>query len=105
MPPRFRILCLVALLPALAYALGRLYAPVLVEYVVEETLLQKAPTGMDPALVRSRLASTLAASPDRNSRLKLLFEIARSLEKYPRLTPEDMDRLVPASNQGATAPD
>ncbi len=105
MPPRVRILCLLALLPAAAYALGRFYAPVLVKYVVEETLVQKAPPGVNSALARSRLAAALAACPGRNTRLSLLLEISRSLEKYQRLTHEEMDRLVPRGNLGASVPD
>ncbi len=104
-PPRVRIVCVLAILPLLGHALGRFYAPALVRYVVEETLVQKAPPGMNTRLVRSRLAAALAACPDRHERLGLLLDISQSLEKYQRLSREDMNRLVPGGNVAISVPD
>lgn len=91
---RIRILCIILVLGVVSYALARSFAPAIIEYVVEETLVQKAPHGVDPAVVRTRLAAALAGRADGNARLESLLEVARSLEKYQRLTPQEFDRLT-----------
>ena len=56
-------------LALMLYGTARLYSPALVLYVVEQTLIQKAPSGSDPALLHSRLHEFLAEAPDRNARM------------------------------------
>ena len=98
---RIRILCLILVLGLISYVLARSCAPAIIEYVVEETLVQKAPHDVDPAVVRARLAAALAARADRDTKLEFLLDVARSLEKYQKLTPQEIDRLLPAKPPAA----
>lgn len=73
---------------------AKLSAGWMVAYVVEETLIQKAPAGMDPHVLRSRLESRLDVCPDRATRLQRLMEIAQTLERVQTLTPEQLESVL-----------
>ncbi len=72
---------------------ARYYSPVIVAYVVEQSLIQKAPEGMSANAVKDRFESFMAAVGPEAKLLKL-FEISNYLEKVQKLTPVDMERLL-----------
>jgi hypothetical protein len=76
------------------YGTARYYSPLLVQYVVEQALMQKAPPGTDPDLLKKRLHAFLSEAPDRGARMKRLFRISEYLEKTQTLTPEELDELL-----------
>ncbi len=94
LPRRVLILGLIGILAACAYLAAKLHAPSIVAYVVEETLIQKAPPGMDPNTLRFRLENRLAECPDKTARLNRLLEIAQTLEKTQRLTPDQLESAL-----------
>jgi hypothetical protein len=86
-----------ALLLALAsvlYGAARHYSPLIVEYVVEQTLMQKAPSGTDPALLNSRFRALLSAAPSNQVRMERLLRISEYLEKVQSLTPGELEDLM-----------
>src|SRR5262245_27867218 len=92
-----RTACVAALLVlgAAAYAAGRRFSPDLVEYVVEEMLVQKALPATDPAQVRRRLRESTGATSDPELRLQQLLALSQRLEKVQTLTPAELERLLP----------
>ena len=90
---RMAYLGLITLLFLGVYGIGRHSSPAIVAYVVEQALLQKAPDGIDPRLVRERFESWLAsASP--GSKLLKLIALSSYLEKVQKLAPAEMDGLL-----------
>ena len=86
-----------ALLLALAsvlYGAAKHYAPLIVEYVVEQTLIQKAPSGIDPVLLNSRFRALLSADPSNQVRMERLLRISEYLEKVQSLTPGELEDLM-----------
>ncbi len=81
---------------------ARYYAPVIVAYVVEQSLVQKAPSGMRASEVKERFKAAMATVGPEGKLLKL-FEISNYLEKLQKLTPEDMDRLLTAPKAAGRA--
>ena len=81
-------------LSSFLFGAANYYSPSLVLYVVEQTLVQKAPAGTDPALTRERLHTLLAAAPDQNAKMTRLLRISEQLEKVQHLTPGELDRLL-----------
>src|SRR5262245_42726912 len=77
-----------------AYAITRVYATALVTYVVEESLIQKAPEGADPGQIRARFQGIIHSLPDRSSRLQRLMEMSQVLEKVQRLDQDGVERLL-----------
>ena len=84
-------LCALALI---LYGAAKYYSPSLVLYVVEQTLIQKAPTGSQPVLIHERLHTLLATAPDQNARMTKLLRISERLEKVQNLTPEELDGIL-----------
>ena len=76
------------------YGAAKMYSPALVLHIVEQALIQKAPSGTDPALVRARLHSLLAGDPDPGARMERLFRISAYLEKVQTLTSQELDGLL-----------
>ena len=76
------------------YGAGRHYAPSLIRYIVEQSLIQKAPSGADPVCLQNRLRAVLSKTPDRNAQTQRLLQISEYLEKVQFLTPEDLDSLM-----------
>jgi hypothetical protein len=92
---RLAIVAAMLVFAFILYGAAKYYSPLLVDYVVEQSLLQKAPAGIDPAQLRERLHLYLSTAPDKNRRMELLFFISGYLEKVQHLTPEEVKELLP----------
>ncbi len=79
---------------SVSYGAAKYYSPSLVAYVVEQTLIQKAPSGTDPVLLKSRLSAFLSAAPDKRLKMERLLGISAYLEKVQSLTPAELDDLL-----------
>ena len=77
-----------------SYGTAKYYSPALVRYVVEQSLMQKAPSGTDPIWLRKRFYELLSAAPDQKAQMEKLLGISAYLEKIQRLTPEELNELV-----------
>lgn len=97
------VLGLIVLLFALLYGIAKFNSPFLVEYTVEQALIQKAPPGTDPVKIHERLQELLAQAPDRRTRIDLLFRISRYLEKVQTLSRQDLSDLLEVEGLGAFA--
>lgn len=80
-----------------AYGTARFYSHTLVIYVVEQALIQKAPAGTDPALIRMRFHALLATVPDNNAKLAKVLAMSQYLEKVQTLTSEELEQLLPVA--------
>ncbi len=80
---------------SVSYGAARYYSPFLVAYVVEQTLIQKAPSGTDPVLLKSRLHILLSAAPNKQLKMERLLGISAYLEKVQSLTSAELDNLLP----------
>ena len=76
------------------YSTAKLNSQLLIQYVVEQTLIQKAPSGTQPDDIRRRFSKLLASVPDKRERTDLLFQISRDLEKVQVLTPEAFNDIL-----------
>jgi len=76
------------------YGAARYYSPSIVEYVVEQTLIQKAPPGADPVVLNSRLRTLLSAAPSNQAKMERLLRISEYLEKVQSLTPGELEDLM-----------
>jgi hypothetical protein len=97
------VIGLIVLFLAMLYGIAKFNSPFLVEYIVEQTLIQKAPPGTDPAKIHERLQELLAQAQDRRTRIDLLFRISRHLEKVQTLSHQDLSDLLEAGEPGASA--
>jgi hypothetical protein len=97
MPIQKRFLFVLALFAfaLILYGAGKHYATPLISYVVEQSLVQKAPAGIEPRQLRERLQSFIAAAPDQDIKMERLFLISAYLEKVQHLTSEELDKLIP----------
>jgi hypothetical protein len=77
------------------YGIAKYYSPVLVLYVVEQSLIQKAPVGIEPSQMRERLHRFLATDSDKDKRMEKMLRISGYLEKVQYLTPEELNELLP----------
>ena len=91
---RLIIACALVAFASILYGAGRHYAPSLIQYVVEQSLIQKAPSGTDPVYLQSRLRAILSKTPDRDAQTQRLLQISEYLERLQFLTPEDLDILM-----------
>ena len=91
---RSAVLLIFIVLASALYGVAKYNSNFLVEYVVEKTMIQKAPAGTDPAKIRKYLQALLSAEPDRQSRTDLLFRISRDLEKIQVLSPQALADLL-----------
>jgi len=96
---RLIIIGIVLAIAAILYGAGRHYSPSLIQYVVEQSLIQKAPAGTDPTELRGRLHTLVSTIPDRNARMERLLRISEYLEKTQSLSTEDLDRLLAFERQ------
>jgi hypothetical protein len=76
------------------YGTARYYSQSLVLFVVEQTLLQRSPSGSDPELLRRRLETHLAASPGQDGKMAELLNLSLRLEKVQALTPGEIEELL-----------
>ncbi|MDR0311641.1 MAG: hypothetical protein LBJ21_08640 [Acidobacteriota bacterium] len=90
-----RALILSALLAFALFLYGAVgyYSHDLIYHVVEQSLIQKAPAGVDSQEARLRLEALVGAEPDKKARVQRLLKISEYLEKIQRLTPEEWDGL------------
>lgn len=95
---RSAVLALFILLVSVLYGAAKVNSHFLVEYVVEQTLIQKAPAGTDSAKIKKCLQELLAAEPDRHSRTVLLFRISSDLEKVQVLSLQALVDLLKVVN-------
>jgi hypothetical protein len=79
---------------SILYGAGRHYSHALIRHVVEQSLIQKAPSSADPVYIQNRLRVILSKTPDRKAQTQRLLQISEYLEKVQFLTPEDLDRLM-----------
>jgi hypothetical protein len=77
-----------------AYAAGRHFSPGIVAYVVQEALVQKAPSGSDPAEIRRRFQALAAEYREPGARLEKLLAISLRLEKLQVLETGELERLL-----------
>jgi hypothetical protein len=85
-----------------AYGVVRYHAPALIQHVVVQSLIQKAPAGVEESTVQRRLQTYLEAEPDGKTRLQKLLRLSAYLEKVQRLTHEEWDGLL--TPEGAVLP-
>jgi hypothetical protein len=76
------------------YGAAKYYSPSLVRYVVEQSLLQKAPSDTSTASLHERFIALLSAAPDKNTQMERLLRISEYLEKVQRLNFEQLDQLL-----------
>ena len=86
---------------SMLYATAEYNSLMLAEYIVEQTLIQKAPPGTDPVKVHKRLEELLTTEPDRHARINLLFAFSGYLEKVQALSPQTLAELMRAENPEA----
>jgi hypothetical protein len=86
--------CTLLAFASIIYGAGRHYSPALIRYVVEQSLIQKAPSGANPTYVENRMHAILSKIPDRNAQTQRLLQISEYLEKVQFLTSEDLDSLM-----------
>jgi hypothetical protein len=91
---RFLILMTALVLALTGYGLTRHYAPSLVYFVVEQTLIEKAPPGTDAVQLRKRFYALISSAPDQKAKMDLLFRISGYLEKVQSLTPVQLDGVM-----------
>jgi hypothetical protein len=84
-----------------AYGTARYFSDSLVFYVVEQSLLQKAPPGMDPTMIRARFRTLLSNIPDRNARLARALAISQSVERVQTLAPTELEQLLSVTPETA----
>lgn len=82
------------ILAFIVYGTAKFYSPSLVFFVVEQTLIEKAPPGTDPAQLRERLRILISTAPNQNARMERLFRISAYLEKVQLLTPEQLNEVM-----------
>jgi hypothetical protein len=78
---------------SIAYGTARHYSPVLIQYVVKQSLIQKAPPGISAIMAQQQLQAYLSTAPNQNIRTQKLLHISTYLEKAQHLTPKEWDSL------------
>ena len=78
---------------SIAYGTARHYSPVLIQYVVKQSLIQKAPPGVNAMMAQQRLQAHLSTAPNQSIRIQRLLHISSYLEKVQNLTSEEWNNL------------
>lgn len=102
---RLLLLACLMLLALAAYAAGRYYSASLVVYVVEQTLIQKAPADADPTLIRKRYQAWLADAPNNEARMQALLSLSQRIERVQFLTTAELDMLLGKEKAGIGTPE
>jgi|SRR5213596_953147 hypothetical protein len=76
------------------YGIALHYSPILVSFVVRQTLVQRAPSGVTAQEVEKRLDAHLRSFPDSQARLERLLDISQYLEKVQKLDLRELDELL-----------
>ena len=84
------------------YGVAKNYSPQLVLHVVEQSLIQKAPEGIDATQLCERLHAYLSATPEQNKQMKKLLRISEYLEKVQYLSSDELNELVPVETSIAS---
>ncbi len=90
---RIAVLVFLILIYLVVVAISKHFSPAVVTYVVQEALIQKAPEGVSPAVVRERFEALLQAMPPEQKLIKML-DLSNYLEKVQKLTSAEMDQLM-----------
>jgi hypothetical protein len=77
------------------YGIAKHYSTPLIIYVVEQSLAQKAPAGIELTQLRERLHYYLNSAPDKNKMMERLLRISEYLEKVQYITPEELNEVIP----------
>jgi hypothetical protein len=96
---RLTIVAAVLVFTSILYGAGRHYSSSLIQYVVEQSLIQKAPAGTDPVDLEKRLEALVSGAPDQNAKMRILLRTSEYLEKVQSLTREDLDKLLAPGGQ------
>ncbi len=91
---RWIVAAALMLIASILYGAGRYCSPSLIQYVVEQSLIQKAPPATDAVYIQKRLRAVLSSMPDKRARMQKLLRISEFLEKIQSMTPEELDRLT-----------
>ncbi len=91
---RAGIVSVLGIIALAVYGTARYYRHPLVVYVVEQSLIQKAPPGTDPTLIREHLRALLASIPDPDTRFARVLAISQEIEKLQALTPKELEQLL-----------
>jgi hypothetical protein len=78
---------------SITYGTVRHYSPALIHFVVKQSLIQKAPPGINAIMVQQRLQEYLSTAPNQNIRTQKLLHISTCLEKVQHLKPKEWDSL------------
>jgi hypothetical protein len=81
-------------LALVVYGLAKFYSPSLVYYIVEQTLIEKAPPGADRSRLRQNFSALISSAPDQNAKMEKLFRISGYLEKVQTLTPAQLNEVM-----------
>jgi hypothetical protein len=87
------IMAVLLVFASITYGTARHYAPVLIHYVVIQSLIQKAPSGVNAMMVQQRLQTHLSTAPNQSIRMQRLLHISAYLEKVQHLAPEEWNSL------------
>jgi hypothetical protein len=90
---RIAVLGLLLVLFLAVYGVGRHYSAVIVTFVVEQTLIQKAPRAENPLMIRGRFEQLMQSVPA-DRKLKKLLALSSYLEKIQKLTSAEFERLL-----------
>ncbi len=94
------VIVMVFALASILYGAAKYYSSSIILYVAEQSLIQKAPTGTDPAELHQRLSTLLSMAPDQKIKMEKLLQISEYLEKVQHLSPEELDRLLAIEKPG-----
>jgi len=76
------------------YGTAKFFSPALILYVVEQSLIQKAPADINTGQLHKKLHALLDEDPDQNAKLKRLLQISGYLEKVQHMTSEELNGLL-----------
>jgi hypothetical protein len=78
------------------FGTAKFYAPALMIYVTEQTLIQKSPAGTNLEDLHRRFHAYISSLPDTKTKLADVMAISQYLEKIQHLTPQELDHLLEA---------
>jgi hypothetical protein len=91
---RAGVMAVLIAVASILYLTARSYSPSLIQYVVEQTLIQKAPQGADPVGIRTHFHALMSSAPNRDDQIRQLIQISEYLERVQTLTPQELDELM-----------
>jgi len=99
---RIAVLGLLVFAFLIAYMAARHFSSTLVGFVVKHALLQKAPPEISPIQVVKRYEAWVNAGSAEDKLMKML-DLSNYLEKVQRLTPAELERLLPPIGDGRSS--